>query len=1189
MKRQYSQRAQSLLSNPIATPLGFRSLYFNAAGILTKIDDNGLETPIEFLFELTDGRLGHNGETIAYLSDVIDATTASNGLTKTLDDIKLGGSLTEQTTIDTGGFAFGIGTTIGSTISLNTPMGPGITSIVLQHADASGANGLLISDIEFRILGTHVGFAGATYQNDYSANFTARSLVDKAYVDNLVGAGFTELTDGHIVYDNTGETIAYLSDVIPAEGLNATLAQGNTTGGYDIAISSGDAIIFDTSNGIYNGTNDWGRSGWNIDLFNSGDNLNFSLDGSQYFFDGGEAFFSSGVIAAWLGTKDLTSGFTGSVWADNNSLTYDRTYQVPDKNGTLALLDDVTTFTEITDGHLEYDGNTIAYLTDITDSTTASNGLTKTLDNITLGGSFTVVSLTGITVGSVFELNAETININNSAGFGISMGTYTNIQGSGNTHIEIGTGYQFNSYGYSVFRDWRAAGSGFEYFADYSANYTNRSLVDKEYVDGLAPATPSLEQVLSVDNSTEGNDIEMTTTDRILFAGGDSYIGLGTPDNDLQLFGEGGIKIQSGDGRTLTISDTFEFDGGIITLRSETPVIEFYEPYITDAKTSLTINPLTDTSYIVYLPHNKAGTLALTSEVTTFTEITDGHLDYDGNTIAYLSDVQAADTLAEVLALGNTTGGTAIYITNGDFIGFGGTSTIYEGTTDLVIQSNNNGKGILINATDEELVLASAQRITSQGSHYFDAEVHLNQGLYNGALTAPTFTANRTWTFPDVTGTIALTSDIIDPTGVYLLLAGGTMAGDIDMQANDLILDGSNFNAGRIYWNASNSIDVEYGSAMVIKADTEINLQGGNNAGIYTKISQDGLTINDGVQKTKIQLLTSGTESHIQLQNNTSTLQGIIKMTTIAAERTWTFPDATGTVALLSDIIDPSGVYLPLAGGTMTGNIYMGTNSIVLDSSSLIKSLGAILRIENNDGDINIQADGEIKLESGDGVVMNLSDVIDVNAPISYNDIDNYYNLYNTHLVFRSPAEAWGVTLSPEEGLLFTDELGSSVDKSSYGANNFFMRNNGFYAQYESVALTADRIIRFPDAEGTIALTGDLFGGTLADLTDVLLNTGEPTDGQILQFSSADDKWVAVDATGNALKQVGTITGSDAVATYVINHTLDTRDVIVQVYDANSPYDTKGVTVERTSTTSVTVKFAAATTIGDDYRVVIIG
>ena len=61
-----------------------------------------------------------------------------------------------------------------------------------------------------------VNVKGMTYAADYSANYTARSIVDKAYVDAQGGGG--------------------------SETLAQTLALGNVTGGTDIVITDGDTI-----------------------------------------------------------------------------------------------------------------------------------------------------------------------------------------------------------------------------------------------------------------------------------------------------------------------------------------------------------------------------------------------------------------------------------------------------------------------------------------------------------------------------------------------------------------------------------------------------------------------------------------------------------------------------------------------------------------------------------------------------------------------------------------------------------------------------------------------------------------------------------------------------------------------------------------------------------------------------------
>lgn len=69
-------------------------------------------------------------------------------------------------------------------------------------------------------------------------------------------------------------------------------------------------------------------------------------------------------------------------------------------------------------------------------------------------------------------------------------------------------GLTFNT---SVVTDTNGTPKGLQYAADYSAGYTNRSLVDKEYVDSLTPPASDLAAVLAVGNST--NNIAIVSPD----------------------------------------------------------------------------------------------------------------------------------------------------------------------------------------------------------------------------------------------------------------------------------------------------------------------------------------------------------------------------------------------------------------------------------------------------------------------------------------------------------------------------------------------------------------------------------------------------------------------------------------------------------------------------------------------------
>lgn len=63
---------------------------------------------------------------------------------------------------------------------------------------------------------------------------------------------------------------------------------------------------------------------------------------------------------------------------------------------------------------------------------------------------------------------------------------------------------------------------------------------------------------------------------------------------------------------------------------------------------------------------------------------------------------------------------------------------------------------------------------------------------------------------------------------------------------------------------------------------------------------------------------------------------------------------------------------------------------------------------------------------------------------------------------------------------------------------------------------------------------------------------------------------------------------STSATSYVITHSLGTRDVVVQIYKTNTPYETVWATIERTSLTTVTLRFETAPAAGA-LRVVIQG
>ncbi len=179
--------------------------------------------------------------------------TASNGLTKTGNNIKLGGTLVNNTFID-GAFDFKLGITtpltelyaqiVNLTTSCLLQLASGV--IDLKASDSSALTGsalgiditgaglyaydntstinqiyVLNSGIAYPNNGSNnyiiiedsIGLKGAIYTADYSANFTPESLITKRYADALIG-------------DYVIKAVAYV--LLPADGTSEVTVAGAT-------------------------------------------------------------------------------------------------------------------------------------------------------------------------------------------------------------------------------------------------------------------------------------------------------------------------------------------------------------------------------------------------------------------------------------------------------------------------------------------------------------------------------------------------------------------------------------------------------------------------------------------------------------------------------------------------------------------------------------------------------------------------------------------------------------------------------------------------------------------------------------------------------------------------------------------------------------------------------------------------
>jgi hypothetical protein len=99
------------------------------------------------------------------------------------------------------------------------------------------------------------------------------------------------------------------------------------------------------------------------------------------------------------------------------------------------------------------------------------------------------------------------------------------------------------------------------------------------------------------------------------------------------------------------------------------------------------------------------------------------------------------------------------------------------------------------------------------------------------------------------------------------------------------------------------------------------------------------------------------------------------------------------------------------------------------------------------------------------------------------------------------------------------------------------------------------------------------------------------TTGKIIANSSYNASSFAIAShnhDGSYTKKYAVAIGDGTNTSYTVTHNLGSRDVVVQVTEAASPYAQVIADVEMTSTSAVTIKFAVAPTSGQ-YRVTVIG
>ena len=126
-------------------------------------------------------------------------------------------------------------------------------------------------------------------------------------------------------------------------------------------------------------------------------------------------------------------------------------------------------------------------------------------------------------------------------------------------------------------------------------------------------------------------------------------------------------------------------------------------------------------------------------------------------------------------------------------------------------------------------------------------------------------------------------------------------------------------------------------------------------------------------------------------------------------------------------------------------------------------------------------------------------------------------------------------------------------------------------------------------ANKDFVVKNSLIVGDTATINGVQIDLSNATSGQVLKFDGS--KFApATDSTVDEPSSYSTLVGNGTSSSYVITHNLNTRDVVVSVRDAVSPYDFINVRSEATTVNTVTLDFSSSVSLNSrDVLVVCAG
>lgn len=171
-------------------------------------------------------------------------------------------------------------------------------------------------------------------------------------------------------------------------------------------------------------------------------------------------------------------------------------------------------------------------------------------------------------------------------------------------------------------------------------------------------------------------------------------------------------------------------------------------------------------------------------------------------------------------------------------------------------------------------------------------------------------------------------------------------------------------------------------------------------------------------------------------------------------------------------------------------------------------------------------------------------------------------------VVYIGPGSSWVQNLSVNGALNVGDVFGTGWSVEGTIAN---------FTAIETGSITADTMLIGDAAVATTAYVDEMY--------NKLLTNSDETVNSITELLALVEQ-----NKNNLIKRFNyTITGTGNTSSFTVTHNLGTKNLVVNIFEANSPFQQVFADVKMTSTNALTVSFGAAVPNNTNYQVVVIG